>query len=35
MAAGLATMDVYEDEKLFDNAKELSPFWENSWHAVS
>jgi len=33
-AAGLATLDVYKDEGLFENAASLSPYWEDAVHAL-
>jgi beta-alanine--pyruvate transaminase len=33
-AAGLATMDVYEEEGLLTRAEELSPYWEEQAHAL-
>jgi len=33
-AAGLATMDVYEEEGLLTRAEELSPYWEAQAHAL-
>jgi beta-alanine--pyruvate transaminase len=33
-AAGLATMDIYKNDRLFDRAKELSPYWENAIHSL-
>jgi beta-alanine--pyruvate transaminase len=33
-AAGLATMDVYEQEGLFERAAELSGYWEDRLHAL-
>ncbi|MBX3454542.1 aspartate aminotransferase family protein [Ferrovibrio sp.] len=33
-AAGLATLDVYRDEGLFENAKALSPYWEDGVHSL-
>ncbi|MGE0271580.1 MAG: aspartate aminotransferase family protein [Alphaproteobacteria bacterium] len=34
MAAGLATLDVYQEEGLFQRAAELAPYWENAWHSL-
>jgi beta-alanine--pyruvate transaminase len=28
MAAGIATMEVFEEQKLFENANSLAPYWE-------
>jgi beta-alanine--pyruvate transaminase len=33
-AAGLATMQVYEEEGLFTRAAELWPYWEEQAHAI-
>jgi len=33
-AAGLAALDVYAEEGLFDNARALSPYWEDAVHAL-
>ncbi|HYM01417.1 MAG TPA: aspartate aminotransferase family protein [Stellaceae bacterium] len=33
-AAGLATLDVYAEEKMFENARALSTDWENAVHAL-
>ncbi|AKT37228.1 aspartate aminotransferase family protein [Chondromyces crocatus] len=33
-AAALATLDVYRDEGLFENAKKLSPAWEEAVHGL-
>ncbi|HET9150058.1 MAG TPA: aspartate aminotransferase family protein [Alphaproteobacteria bacterium] len=33
-AAGLATLDIYAREKLFERAAELEPFFEDAAHAV-
>ena len=33
-AAGLAALDVYAEERLFDNARTLSPYWEDAVHAL-
>ncbi len=32
-AAGLATLEVYKEEGLFDRAAELSGYWENALHS--
>jgi len=34
MAAGLATLDVYQDEGLFERAAALAPYWEETLHAL-
>jgi beta-alanine--pyruvate transaminase len=33
-AAGLATLDVYRDEGLFERAAELAPYWEEAVHSL-
>ena len=33
-AAALATLDVYEEEQLFQRAAELSPYWEEAVHSL-
>jgi len=33
-AAGLATLDVYREEKLFDRVAELEPYWEEAVHGL-
>jgi beta-alanine--pyruvate transaminase len=33
-AAGLATLDVYKEEGLFERAAELSPYWEDAVHSL-
>ncbi|HSN97689.1 MAG TPA: aspartate aminotransferase family protein, partial [Candidatus Nanopelagicales bacterium] len=33
-AAALATLDLYRDEGLFENARRLSPAWEDAVHAL-
>lgn len=33
-AAGLATLDLYRDEALFDRASELGDYWENAVHSL-
>jgi beta-alanine--pyruvate transaminase len=33
-AAGLATLDVYREEGLFDRARELAPYWEDAVHSL-
>jgi beta-alanine--pyruvate transaminase len=33
-AAGLAALDIYKNEKLFDRVKDLSPYWENAIHSL-
>lgn len=34
VAAGLATLDVYRDEGLFERAAQLAPLWEETLHAL-
>ena len=33
-AAGLATLELYRKDGLFQRAAELSPFWENAVHSL-
>lgn len=33
-AAGLAALDTYRDEKLFERAAELAPYWKDAIHAL-
>jgi beta-alanine--pyruvate transaminase len=33
-AAGLAALDVYGEERLFDNVRTLAPYWEDAAHAL-
>ncbi|PQZ76972.1 MULTISPECIES: aspartate aminotransferase family protein [unclassified Brevundimonas] len=33
-AAGLATLDVYETEGLFQRASDMAPYWEDSVHGL-
>ena len=33
-AAGLAALDIYKNENLFDRVKELSPYWEQAIHSL-
>ena len=33
-AAGLATLDVYKEEGLFERCAELSPYWEEAMHSL-
>jgi len=33
-AAGIATMDVYREEKLFERANEMAPYWEETIHSL-
>lgn len=34
MAAGLATLDVYKEEGLFEKAAELAPYFEECLHSL-
>jgi beta-alanine--pyruvate transaminase len=33
-AAGLATLDVYKEEGLFERTAEMAPYWEDAIHAL-
>lgn len=33
-AAGLATLDLYKDEGLFERAAELAPYWQDAVHSL-
>ncbi|MCR9073524.1 MAG: aspartate aminotransferase family protein [Alphaproteobacteria bacterium] len=33
-AAGLATMDLYRDEGLFERAADLAPYWQDAVHSL-
>ncbi len=33
-AAGIATMEVYREEKLFERANEMAPAWEETMHSL-
>lgn len=33
-AAGLATLDLYRDEGIFENAKRMSAYWEDAVHSL-
>jgi beta-alanine--pyruvate transaminase len=33
-AAAIATLDLYRDEGIFENAAELTPYWEDSLHSL-
>ncbi len=33
-AAGIATLDVYRDEKLFERANDMAPHWEETIHSL-
>ena len=34
-AAAIATLDVYRDDQIFENAKAMSPIWEEMLHGLS
>ncbi len=34
MAAGLATLDVYKEQRLFERSNELSPYFEEAIHSI-
>jgi len=34
-AAGLATLDIYRREELFDRAAALAPYWEEAVHSLA
>ncbi|MBD8556525.1 aspartate aminotransferase family protein [Rhizobium sp. CFBP 8762] len=34
-AAAVATLDTYRDERLFERAAELAPYWENALHGLA
>ena len=34
MAAGIATLEVYKEQKLFENADNLAPYWEAGLHSL-
>lgn len=34
MAAGIATMDVYEEQGLFERSKEIAPYFEEAIHSL-
>jgi beta-alanine--pyruvate transaminase len=34
MAAGLATLDVYREEGLFQRVADLAPYWEQALHSL-
>lgn len=34
MAAGLATLDVYKEQKIFENAAAMAPYWEEALHSL-
>ncbi len=33
-AAGLATLEVFKEQRLFERAAELAPYWENALHSL-
>ena len=33
-AAGIATLDTYKEEKLFEHAAALSPYWQEAMHSL-
>lgn len=33
-AAGLATLDTYKEDGLFENARDLAPYWEDALHGL-
>ncbi len=33
-AAGIATLDLYREERLFERANDLAPYWEETMHAL-
>jgi beta-alanine--pyruvate transaminase len=34
MAAGIATLDVYKEQGVFENAAALAPYWEEGLHSL-
>jgi beta-alanine--pyruvate transaminase len=34
-AAGLATLDTYREEELFERAADLEPYWQDAMHSLS
>lgn len=34
MAAGLATLEVYEEQKIYENAAAMSSYWEEGLHSL-
>lgn len=34
MAAGIATLDVYKEQRLFERSEELAPYFEQAIHSV-
>ena len=35
MAAGLATLETYREEGLFQRAADLAPYWEDALHSLA
>jgi beta-alanine--pyruvate transaminase len=33
-AAGMAALDIYQEEGLFQRAAELAPYWQAAWHSL-
>ena len=33
-AAGIATLDLYREERLFERANDLAPYWEEALHGL-
>lgn len=33
-AAGIATLDVFREDRLFERAAEIAPYWENALHSL-
>jgi beta-alanine--pyruvate transaminase len=33
-AAGLATLEVFKEQRLFERANEMAPYWENALHSL-
>jgi len=33
-AAGMATLEVFKEQRLFERAAELAPYWENALHSL-
>jgi len=33
-AAGIATLDTFRDEQLFERVREMAPYWENAVHSL-
>jgi beta-alanine--pyruvate transaminase len=34
MAAGIATLEVYKEQKIFENAARMAPVWEEKLHSL-